>query len=155
MLINKIRWGFFMGAKMGRPTKLTADFIEKASEYMAVWNVDLEELIPSIAGLAVYTKVSRDSLHSWAANEWPEGIDDEIKHNFSDIIKDLAATQELKLMNGGLGGTMNPTITKLILHKHGHTEKTEVDNTSSDGSMSPAFDSDKYKTAQSKLDDLD
>lgn len=125
-----------MGAKMGRPTKLTADFIERAEEYMEIWATDLEELIPSIAGLAVYTKVSRESLHSWSNKEWPEGVDDKIKRNFSDIVKDLAATQELKLMNGGLGGTMNPAITKLILHKHGHSEKTEVDNKSSDGSHS-------------------
>lgn len=124
-----------MGKKMGRPTKLTAEFIENAEEYMQIWNTDLEELIPSIAGLAVYTKVSRESLHSWSNKEWPEGISDEIKGNFSDIIKDLSATQELKLMNGGLSNQFNSTITKLILHKHGHTEKTEVDNKSSDGSM--------------------
>lgn len=125
-----------MGAKMGRPTKLTADFIERAEEYMQIWSEDLNELIPSIAGLSVYTKVSRESLHSWSNKEWPEGVDDDIKRHFSDIVRELQATQELKLMNGGLGGTMNPAITKLILHKHGHTEKTEVDNKSTDGSMS-------------------
>ena len=123
----------------GRPTKLTAEFIGKADEYMDCWE-ELNEVIPSIAGLSVYTRVSRESIHSWINKEWPLEVSDDIKKKFSDIVAALGATQELKLMNGGLGGSMNPTIAKLILHKHGHSDKAEVDSKSSDGSMSPMND---------------
>jgi len=118
----------------GRPTKLTQDFINKADEYMDCWE-ELGEVIPSIAGLSVYTRVSRDSIHSWAAGEWPSDASESTRESFSDIVTALGATQELKLMNGGLGGAMNPTIAKLLLHKHGHSEKVQQDNVSSDGSM--------------------
>jgi hypothetical protein len=41
------------------------------------------------------------------------------------------------LIDGGLIGDFNPTITKLMLTKHGYSDKQEVDNKSSDGSMTP------------------
>jgi len=118
----------------GRPTKLTQEFINKADEYMDCWE-ELGEAIPSIAGLAVYTRVSRDSIHEWT-NNIPLSVSGEISSSFSDIIDSLTATQELKLLSGGLSGSMNATITKLILHKHNYSDKAEVDNTSSDGSHS-------------------
>jgi len=37
----------------------------------------------------------------------------------------------------GLGGTMNAQITKLVLGKHGYSDKVEQDLTTSDGSMKP------------------
>lgn len=119
---------------MARPTKLTPAFIEKAEEYLESWQ-DNCELIPSIAGMSVWTRVSRESLHTWYKKEWPEDASEEIRVKFSDIIDRLVSEQELRLLSGGLGGAMNSTITKLILHKHGYSEKQEVDNTSSDGSM--------------------
>lgn len=47
------------------------------------------------------------------------------------------AEQELLLISGGLGGGFNATIAKLMLTNHGYSDKAQVDNTSSDGSMSP------------------
>jgi len=38
-------------------------------------------------------------------------------------------------MDGGLGGDMNANLVKLLMGKHGLSDK--VDTTSSDGSMSP------------------
>jgi hypothetical protein len=39
------------------------------------------------------------------------------------------------LLNNGLDGTFNPPITKMMLSKHGYSDKIEQDHTSSDGSM--------------------
>lgn len=117
---------------MARPTKLTSAFIELAEEYINTWE-EIGDIIPSIAGLAVFTRVSRDSIHEWSNNKPAEATQDNYSA-FSDILSTLVATQEQKLLNGGLSGSMNATITKLVLHKHNYSDKAEVDNTSSDGS---------------------
>lgn len=119
---------------MARPTKLTEAFIQQAEDYLLAWEEN-GEIIPSIAGLSVHTKVSRDALHAWYKGEWPEEASEAIRESFSYIMDDLVATQELKLLTGGLSGRMNSTITKLILHKHNYTEKVETDHTSSDKSF--------------------
>jgi hypothetical protein len=36
--------------------------------------------------------------------------------------------QERTLLNGGLGKDFNPVITKLVLGKHGYSDKQEEDN---------------------------
>lgn len=113
----------------GRPSKYTPELLEKCREYIEGGWEENREVIPSIAGLAVKLKVSRETLHTWA--------NDEDKHEFSDIYKELMATQELTLLNGGLSGAFSGPITKLVMHKHGYTDKQEVDAKSSDGSMSP------------------
>ena len=40
-------------------------------------------------------------------------------------------------MDGGLGGEMNANLVKLLMGKHGLSEKSTVDQISSDGSMAP------------------
>ena len=104
----------------GRPTKYdpvktleaTREYIEK---YQTLGN---EEVIPTIAGLSVHLKISRETIYDWAK--------DEKKERFSDIIGELMAKQELALMSGGLGGNFNPTITKLALTKHNYSDKQEI-----------------------------
>jgi len=51
--------------------------------------------------------------------------DADIYQEFSDILKELDADQEIKLLNSGLTGDFNSTITKLILTKHGYSDKTQ------------------------------
>ena len=119
---------------MARPTSLTDEFIELADEYMNSWE-EFGESIPSVAGLSLHARVSRDSIYEWL-NTKPTQASDEIYAKFSDIITQLVSTQEVKLLNGGLSGAFNSTISKLILHKHNYSDKAEVDNKSSDGSHS-------------------
>ena len=80
------------------------------------WVVNL----PSIAGLAVYLKVSRASLYLWA-EEYQE---------FSDILEQILSSQEKKLLEGGLSNVYNPTLAKLALGKHGYHDKVDSDLTS-------------------------
>ena len=138
---------------MSRPTKLTEAFIQRAEDYLNCWQEE-GEAIPSIAGLALYTNVRRETLQEWMRGNTPEAASESILSQFSNITDRLSCQQELKLLTGGLSGSMNSVITKLVLSKHGYSEKQDVSHSSPDGSMSPAgnsFDVSQYEAAQSKL----
>ena len=107
----------------GRPTKYTPELLEECRKYLKEYDV-----LPSIEGLAIHLDVSRDTLQVWAK--------DDDKPEFSDIYAKLMAMQERDLIKNGLMGVFNASITKMILTKHGYSDK--VDATSSDGTMTPA-----------------
>ena len=136
---------------MARPTKYNAQILEDAQYYLENYE-ELGDVIPTIAGLSLELKVHRDTIYDWASQ------DD--KAAFSDIVKDISAAQERKLVNGGLSSTMNPMITKLMLSKHGYSDKQEIDHKSGDGSMTPkSYSPEQYATAQvsikGKMEGLD
>lgn len=112
----------------GRPTVYTAELIKRARGYLTAFK-DMGDVVPTIAGLACVLGVTRETCRAWA-NE-PD------KAEFSAIMKELMQRQERELVNGGIGGNFNSTITKLLLSKHGYSDKVETDHTSSDGSMTP------------------
>ena len=112
----------------GRPTKCTPELIEDALTYVNGGYEDEGDLIPSVAGLACSIGVHRETIHAWARDK---------EHKFSDIYKDVLQKQERKLINGGLGGDFTPAITKMILTKHGYSDRVEQEHTSPDGSMTP------------------
>ncbi|WP_458047935.1 DNA-packaging protein [Providencia hangzhouensis] len=112
--------------KMGRPSKF-ADSLVKAKEYLMGGYEAVGDVVPSVAGLACYLGVSRKTVYEWVK----ESTD------LSDTLEGILAMQENKLINKGLNGDFNPTITKLMLANHGYSEKQEVDHKSSDSSMSP------------------
>ena len=97
-----------------------------AEKYLEEYK-DNNELIPSIAGLALYLGVSRSTVHLWATQE--------DKKEFSDTLEKIKARQEVLLLSGGLGGTMNSTITKLALANHGYSDKIEADHTTNGESI--------------------
>jgi hypothetical protein len=116
-------------AVTGRPTKLTAAIVKAAAAYLKQASGDRTEL-PTIEGLALALKISRDTVYEWSkAPEEGQG-DSPLRQDFSDIVSDLKNAQANKLMQNGLKGTYNATIAKLILSgKHGYVEKSEVDQT--------------------------
>lgn len=121
-------------SKGGRPTKYTKDITEKAEKYLSECIDTTEQVVtgesgkftsykekikvnlPTIEGLAVYLEVHRDTLY-----EWEKEHDD-----FSDIIERLRGSQIKALVNNGLSGDYNPTIAKVLLSKHGYSEKQEI-----------------------------
>lgn len=113
---------------MARPTDYTPEIVEKARDY--VLNHDhYGDVVPTIAGMACEIGVSRETLYAWSK--------DESKPEFSDIFMQVLEYQERKLVNGGLAGGFNPAVTKMMLTKHGYSDRQEIDHRSADGSMSP------------------
>ena len=109
------------GLPEGRPTKYTPALLEKANGYL----LEYTRLIPSHQDLCLYLDISDATLYRWA----------EEKAEFKDILAKVKQTQFVVSMDGGLAGDMNANLVKLLMGKHGLSDK--VDNTSSDGSMSP------------------
>ena len=114
---------------MSRPTECTPELIERAKAYVCGEYREAGDLIPSVVGMASYLGVSRSSINLWAKDNRSE--------QFSDIFEQCGEKQEQSLLNGGLGGDFNPAITKMILTKHGYSDKIEQEHTSPDGSMTP------------------
>lgn len=103
--------------KMGRPTKYSKKVLEITNDYIENY-ADHGHKIPSIAGLAVLLKTSRETITRWATEKG--------KEDFSRMVQLLMASQEQALTCNGLDGTYNSGITKLILsNNHGYHEKPE------------------------------
>jgi hypothetical protein len=111
----------------GRPLELTEELMDKAAHYASGGYQEQGEVIPSIAGLAKFLGKTRPTMYEWSRN-FPR---------FSYIIDTLLGNQELRLLNGALSSELNANISKLILSKHGYSDKIEQDIKSSDGSMTP------------------
>lgn len=99
-----------------RPSLYTEEILARSREYLENFE-DHGDAIPSIAGLAILLKVSRQSLYNWA----------EKHEDFLDILESIKAKQEQTLINKGLTGEFNAAITKLALGKHGYSDKQETE----------------------------
>jgi len=121
---------------VGRPSKLDDNARGKAHKYHAGdWQLK-GDVVPSIEGLALYIGVSRSTIKLWASQ------DDE----FSATTEAIKSIQASKLINLGLSGDFNSTITKLLLNNHGYTEKVETQNIHSFESLSDEELSAKIKS---------
>lgn len=106
---------------LGRPTEYNEEILNKAKEYLeSCTDTDKGVKLPSIEGLARYLQIARSTLYLWEKEH----------QDFSDILEDIKTEQAERLINNGLSGNYNSTITKLILTKHGYSDKTESDVTS-------------------------
>jgi hypothetical protein len=112
----------------GRPTEYTPEMAKKAAKYLSTCKdeyllkkggVLVKVNLPSIAGLAIYLGVARSTIYEWKKNV-PE---------FSDNFEAVLAAQEKRLVDNGLSGTYNSTISKVMLTKHGYSDKQEIDHT--------------------------
>ena len=106
----------------GRPPKWI-ECVQPAWEYVNGGFQKEGDVVPTIAGLAVSMQCSRESIHAWSREH----------QEFSDIVKALMAKQERMLANGGILGDYNTAITKLLMSKHGYSDKVETAHTGPDG----------------------
>ncbi|MGJ8516633.1 terminase small subunit [Carnimonas bestiolae] len=114
--------------KKGRPTKVAVPLrTAKAKKYLAGDYEKAGHAVPSVAGLSRYMGVDRSTIYAWGEED----------RDFSYILEAILAEQEQLLISKGLRNEYNASLVKLMLGKHGYSEKAEVDNTSSDGSMTP------------------
>jgi hypothetical protein len=102
--------------------------VDEARRYIANHEY-FDDPVPTVAGLACVLGVTRKTIYEW--------VKDETKGAFCDILEELGQRQERVLVRGGLGGDFNAPISKMMLTKHGYSDKVENDHTSSDGSMTP------------------
>lgn len=81
--------------------------------------------LPSIEGLAYFLGVTRPLIYEWK-QLYPE---------FLYIIEKLQTKQTRTLIDKGVSGDYNSTISKVLLAKQGYKEETSLDLSSKDGSM--------------------
>lgn len=112
-----------------RPSTYSKEVLEDAQNYLENYNSEFNQLVPTVEGLCGAINRSKSTVYSWKK--------DEDKREFLHTLEAIQEVQAVKLINGSLGGDMNPTISKLMLANHGYHEKVETDHKSSDGSMSP------------------
>jgi hypothetical protein len=109
-------------ARVGRPSKWE-DCVEPAWQYVDGGFQTEGDVVPTVAGLAVFLHCARETVHAWAREH----------EEFSHIVKGLMGRQEKMLANGGILGEYNASITKLLLSKHGYSDKVETAHTGPDG----------------------
>jgi hypothetical protein len=112
-------------ADVGRPTSYSEQILIDANDYISRCNDQWKDnrlivSVPTVEGLAFHLEVSRSTVYLWQ-KEYPE---------FSDIIEMLLQKQAQALINNGLSGNYNSTIAKVLLTKHGYTDKQEIEQTS-------------------------
>jgi len=110
---------------MARPRELNQEVLDKARTYLNEYTTS----IPSRVGLALHLKIHRDTIYDWES----KADKDELCASFSDILGEIDAEQEQKLFDKGLTGDFNSTITKLMLTKHGYSDKTQQELTGANG----------------------
>ena len=103
-------------ARVGRPTTFNSETLEKTKDYIENF-ADYGNEMPSVAGLAVALKVGRRGIYDWEHNKENK--------EFSLILEELLAKQEMILMDRGLINEFNSSIAKLALGKHGYSDKSE------------------------------
>lgn len=100
----------------GRPTKYNDNMLKRTKDYLNNYK-DEGDLVPSVAGLSSLLGIGRNTIYDWAKHE--------DKAEFSNILDKIQAKQEQILLNGGLSGDFNASIAKLMLGKHGYSEKVD------------------------------
>ena len=104
----------------GRPQEYKPEMVEKVKQYMLLCQDEENQKLPNKGGLAVYLDVARETIYDWCS-KFPD---------FSDIVEKLFSMQEDSLINNGITGRYNASITKVILTKHGYREG--IDTTTND-----------------------
>lgn len=130
----------------GRPSLYTPELLARAREYVVGYK-DMDEVLPTVAGLALHLGISRETCYAWQ--------DDPEKAVFSDILDELNKRQEIELVNKGLVGAFNAPITKMMMTKHGYSDRVDTDLTTNGKDMPQPFTGFTIERAQPDTPDPD
>ena len=103
----------------GRPTDYSQEKLEITIDYIKNYKETYDDAIPTAAGLACALGVAKSTVYLWKG----------LYQEFSDALDKIAAEQERQTVNGGITGVFNSTISKLILHNHGYSDSSTVEQT--------------------------
>lgn len=117
---------------MARPIEYSEEVLQLSEEYLATYEQKGEE-VPTVVGLCRHINRARSTVYEWASHS--------DKPEFSDIVARVSELQELKLVNGGLRGELNPQITKTMMARHGYSDRLHTEHSGSID-MSSASDED-------------
>lgn len=101
----------------GRPTKYNELTLEVAENYLRNYE-KFDDVIPSHIGLSLVLGINAETLYSW--NKDPR------KPEFTNILERILKKQHQVLISKGLSGEFNSNIAKLVLGKHGYSDKSDV-----------------------------
>lgn len=93
----------------------------KVREYIEIARLPVEEgglgkVITTKTGLALFLGVNTDTIHEWT----------KLHEDFAEVAKEVMDHQHEDLVQGGLKGELSPAVTKMLLHKHGYSDKQEI-----------------------------
>ena len=133
-------FGGFMGA--GRPTTYDPSMIQKARDYVKNY-AQYGDVVPMVVGLCRVLNRGQSTLYQWAKEDG--------KEEFADTLKEIEEAQHQALVNKGLSGEFNAPITKIMMAKHGYSEKQEIEQTNTNYNVSVTKD--EAKSISQALDD--
>lgn len=111
---------------MADKSDYTPEMLEKAQEYLD----NCPDPIHTIEGLTDYLGKARSTIYKW--------LGEADKKDFSDTVERIKVKQAKMLIENGLNGTFNPSITKLMLGtNHGYVDKQETDLTTKGKELTP------------------
>jgi len=147
----------------GRPTIYSDEILIKTQEYIdlcedeevdqvvgmsakgtELYKNKLKVNLPTIEGLAYHLNINKDTIYEWC----------KVHGGFSDVIDNLRAKQARELVSKGLSGDYNPTIAKVLLSKHGYSEKQEVDVTTQGEKIQSSLSAEAIALAEIKLKEV-
>lgn len=118
--------------------ELARDYVKDFEKY--------GDLVPSAQGLACHMGVSLRTVHNWK--------DDGDKEEFAELYDRMFNMQGRLLINGGLGGKMNPTIAAKMMCRHGYSDSIKQEISINDYSnMTPEDRRRKIAELQQQLND--
>lgn len=106
----------------GRPTDYTPEMLELCREYID----NCPDAVPIVVGLCKHINRGSSTVYQWAHEEG--------KEQFADILEEIKDLQHLKLITSGLNNEFNSAITKMMMTKHGYSEKIQQEVSGPNGS---------------------
>ncbi len=103
----------------GAPTKYNDEILKLAYDYVERWAEF--GTVPQIARLALHCGISKTALYEWIKR--PD------RKELADVCAHVKSMQEAALIDGGLSREYDSSLSKLLLMKHGYSEKQQVDHT--------------------------
>ena len=103
-----------------RPTNYNEEVLQATRDYVDAYaNGQGNRSVPTIVELSRLIKRSKSTVYEWIGHS--------DKAEFADLVSQIEDLQHEVLVDGGLAGGFNPAVTKMMLTKHGYSDKQEID----------------------------